>query len=420
APGDTAASSEDAPQPVADLLLICREACDSIRVLVQQIYQSISDDPGSEESVFRKADRSAVTIADACVQELLQNHLLSQAGLAAIVGEEDDSEINILSEPYTIRLPGRDSLSIPPRFWPTIDAVRVEVDRLGKTLEERSRSEGPGPYSHLTAFIDPIDGTKEFTTGKGGDCSLCIGFASSLATPATGAATDTPYAGLVYRPVANEATYAMGCGAEGFLVCHLDTPDRGIASRRSPTQAPDRKGFLCSAGGVSPFIEALAEELDMDCVPAGGAGNKFLLLLEGKGHCYIQDRSVSRWDTCAAQAVMEAVGGILVQLRPFEQASSADEAPLEAACLSYRYRETETNLDFEPGLIEATRYSLRDSTVITGAGEVRPLIEQVEDLKPYHNALGLFCLPPWERTPEQLVRYSKAIALAKTRALPRY
>ena len=47
--------------------------------------------------------------------------------------------------------------------------------------------------------------------------------------------------------------------------------------------------------GISPFIVALIKELSFDRVPSGGAGNKMLMLLEGKGAAYIQDRGVSRW-----------------------------------------------------------------------------------------------------------------------------
>ena len=39
-------------------------------------------------------------------------------------------------------------------------------------------------------------------------------------------------------------------------------------------------------------------------MPSGGAGNKLMMLLEGKGAVYIQDRGVSRWDTCGPQAVI--------------------------------------------------------------------------------------------------------------------
>jgi hypothetical protein len=40
---------------------------------------------------------------------------------------------------------------------------------------------------------------------------------------------------------------------------------------------------------------ALIKQLNFDRVPSGGAGNKMLMLLEGKGAAYIQDRGVSRW-----------------------------------------------------------------------------------------------------------------------------
>ena len=43
-----------------------------------------------------------------------------------------------------------------------------------------------GPYKDLTVFIDPIDGTREFSTGKGTQCSICIGFASSDGLPVAG------------------------------------------------------------------------------------------------------------------------------------------------------------------------------------------------------------------------------------------
>jgi fructose-1,6-bisphosphatase/inositol monophosphatase family enzyme len=79
------------------------------------------------------------------------------------------------------------------------------------------------------------------------------------------------------------------------------------------------------------------EELTFDRVPSGGAGNKMLMLLEvcvcvctltrschararaqqRKAAAYIQDRGVSRWDTCAAQAVLEATGGVLCKLSTF-------------------------------------------------------------------------------------------------------
>ena len=49
-----------------------------------------------------------------------------------------------------------------------------------------------------------------------------------------------------------------------------------------------------------------------------------LMLLENKGGVYIQDRGLSRWDTCAAQAVIEAYGGSLGILLPCRRGSSIE------------------------------------------------------------------------------------------------
>ena len=51
---------------------------------------------------------------------------------------------------------------------------------------------------------------------------------------------------------------------------------------------------------------------------------------------------MSRWDTCAAQAVLEAHGGCLAKLSAF----AAAESRLD----TYRYVPSATNADFEPGL----------------------------------------------------------------------
>jgi fructose-1,6-bisphosphatase/inositol monophosphatase family enzyme len=43
-----------------------------------------------------------------------------------------------------------------------------------------------------TCFIDPIDGTKEFASKRGQQCSTCIGFADEFGVS---------IAGIIYRPM---------------------------------------------------------------------------------------------------------------------------------------------------------------------------------------------------------------------------
>ena len=141
----------------------------------------------------------------------------------------------------------------------------------------------------------------------------------------------------------------------------------------------DRKGFLTTNGSISPFIKNLIEQLKFERVRSGGAGNKMLMILEGKV-AYIQDRGVSRWDTSGAQAVIEANGGILCKLSPFVS---------NKELTGYTYLKAETNLDYEP-LAQLTPYNCLDKdTFIKGNP---PRSGTVEEYKVYSNICGLLAI----------------------------
>jgi len=154
-----------------------------------------------------------------------------------------------------------------------------------------------------------------------------------------------------------------------------------FASELDISVAPNPRGFLTSNGGISPFISQLITELGFERVPSGGAGNKMLMLLEGKGACYIQDRGVSRWDTCGAQAVLEAKGGICSKLSTFlyhQQMLS-----------EYTYLRTSStnNLDFVPNLSLLTPFNAHQKPENKDT-----LATSVEQVKPYSNLCGLLAL----------------------------
>ena len=376
---------------LSNLCQVTRQACDILAPLISTLYSTNSF------QAIHKSDSSVFTIADGLVQALLTEHLLgnnqpisqstpftqSQVKFKAIVGEEE-SNVNIFTKPYKV-----DNLLIPEQHYDLIDTIRESITTLGNTLDYTS-------YKDLTVFIDPIDGTREFSTGKGEQCSICVGFADS---------TGKPVAGVVYRkmirlfnklvcvlsyiyhysvhytiiagPLTDPPTWAAGALSESYKENHLD--------HQHP---PKTDGFLTSNGSISPFTTSLMAGLSYVRVPSGGAGNKALMLLEGKGDVYIQDRGVSRWDTCAAQAVLEAHGGSLTQLAHFL---------LDQSLLSYTYLQSETNLDFRPGTAALTKFNVRDKTTLAD----RPAVEGEEvyaqdatEVKAYANLNGLLALSP--------------------------
>ena len=336
-----------------------------IYVVVVEFYNAING-----ETSKLKADKSVFTIADGIVQHLLVNSLYGDK-FNEVVGEEEDSSVNITVRPYTV-----EDLAVPAEFYELIDITRTKIETLSEQLNEHN-------YKGYNVFIDPIDGTREFSTNLGEQCSICIGFAESV--------QGKPVAGLVYRPITTPPTWAAGAASENVTMGELDM-----------ATTPTTNGYLTSNGGISKFILNLMAELQYTRVPSGGAGNKMLMLLEGKGNCYIQDRGVSRWDTCWAQAVIEAYGGILMKLSPFIKSKGLE---------SYTYKKSSLNLDFEAGCANLTAYNVNDKSIVK-KGEVQPATD-INQMKPYSNLCGLLALDKNSSTPESIETVYSAIMKAQ-------
>jgi 3'-phosphoadenosine 5'-phosphosulfate (PAPS) 3'-phosphatase len=136
-----------------------------------------------------------------------------------------------------------------------------------------------------------------------------------------------------------------------------------------------------------------------------------LMLLEGRGGCYIQDRGVSRWDTCGAQAVIEAHGGTLSKLTRFVSSKELE---------SYTYLKSPVNLDFEAGVAYQTPFNStldKERATAIKQGE-KFLIEDQQSAKVYSNLCGLFALD--RSNLERLDEFYGAIERAKASSAPSY
>ncbi len=372
--------TEGAPGSLQALCEVTKRACDILTPMIMQFYQAING-----ETSKLKEDKSVFTIADGTVQHLLIEHLFSGDVFKGIVGEEE-CEVDLVNRPFKV-----DGLVIPEEFCELIEKVRDDIKAL------RASSLVPSPlYKGLTIFIDPIDGTREFSTNKGEQCSVCVGFADEAGLPA---------AGLVYRPITTPPTWAAGAKAEKYTASELDMAPNGAAGP---------SGLLTSNGGISNWIVSLMQELEYARVPSGGAGNKMLMLLEGKGGAYIQDRGVSRWDTAGAQACIEAHGGVLTKLSTFVDDTSVGRLQ------SYTYLQSEVNLDFEAGVSNVTPYNAVRRELAPAKGAPAVVATRVEDMKPYSNLNGLLAIGPGLNTPESLAKISDACMKAKAASPPAF
>jgi len=318
-----------------ELLNKCLSICNTLQPILKIIYNN------KDKALFKtKADSSAVTLADILVQTFLR--LALEPYIERFIGEET-THYNFITH----------STKCPTPIEVTDNELKNLITTTYTTLIIPVLKLNHEKITGLTAFVDPIDGTSEFTKAKGHESTICIGFAKG----------GHPVAGLIYRviPIQSNPEYALGSKPESL---YLDTLLKDTSNKTNR--------ILTSNGIISPFLTKLIDT-GYTRVCSGGAGNKTLLLLENRGDLYIQDRGLSRWDTCAAQAILEAVDGTLSKLTAY-----IDKGIHE----SYSYVESAQNTDPNP--------DAQFSRMNTDTGTVNTYVcANNNQLKPYSNVCGL-------------------------------
>ena len=153
-------------------------------------------------------------------------------------------------------------------------------------------------------IIDPLDGTKEFIRRNGE-------FTVNVALIENG----EPVLGVVHVPVL-DITYA---GAKTLGAIKQDASgEKSIAVRamqpRLDSKAPIEVVASRShgAGAVDALLERIESSLGETGLKNMGSSLKLCLVAEGAADLYPRLALTCEWDTAAAQAVVEAAGGIVV------------------------------------------------------------------------------------------------------------
>ena len=132
--------------------------------------------------------------------------------------------------------------------------------------------------SHSRVWIvDPVDGTREFSEGRG-DWAVHVGLAID-GVAHTGAVA-LPGLGLV---LASDGTARADD--------HAPTGRIVVSRSRPPAEA-----------------ERVAEALGMELVGMGSAGAKAMAVVRGEADAYLHSRGQYEWDNCAPVAVAQAYG----------------------------------------------------------------------------------------------------------------
>ncbi len=152
-------------------------------------------------------------------------------------------------------------------------------------------------------LIDPLDGTKEFINRNGE-------FTVNIALIEAGVAV----MGVVHVPVTG-VTYIGFTGSDSRSARVIDGDDNAVPiSTRS--QSPSSLGVVGSRRHGSEALSAMVNRLQDEFTDVEflsmGSSLKLCLVAEGKADFYPRVAPTCEWDTAAAQAVVEAAGGCVV------------------------------------------------------------------------------------------------------------
>ncbi|MCP5357121.1 MAG: 3'(2'),5'-bisphosphate nucleotidase CysQ [Pseudomonadales bacterium] len=162
------------------------------------------------------------------------------------------------------------------------------------------------PYSqrrHWQQYwlVDPLDGTREFVS-RNGEFTVNIALVRDA----------VPVLGVIHAPV-TETTWAgvLGLGAwkregEGvFQPIRTRALAEDIRQQELVVMASRRHG----AGPLRGVLEGLAPRFASMTLMNLGSSLKFCAIAEGKADLYVRLGPTCEWDTAAAQVILEAAGG---------------------------------------------------------------------------------------------------------------
>ncbi|XP_045502385.1 3'(2'),5'-bisphosphate nucleotidase 1 isoform X2 [Colias croceus] len=230
-----------------------------------------------ELGIVEKGKDDYQTEADRSAQRCIIASLSAQYPKVNIIGEEDGNESQTSGE--FLVLDGDSEIL----------ALECPKSLLGVKEED------------IVVWVDPLDGTSEYTQGFLEHVTVLIGISVN----------EKPVAGVIHQPY-----YKTMVGSEkklGRTIWGLKDVGVGGFTIAPP---PDSLIITTTRSHSNPLVEnALQVMKAAQVLRVGGAGFKVLQLLEGKASIYVfASPGCKKWDTCAPEAILNAAGGKLTDI----------------------------------------------------------------------------------------------------------
>lgn len=173
-----------------------------------------------------------------------------------------------------------------------------------------SEESGEVPFSTRRGWdrywlVDPLDGTKEFIK-RSGEFTLNVALVEN----------GVPVFGIVHAPVLN--TTWWGRQGVGAWKQEDDQQPRAISIRSLPDPEQAPWYIVGSRSHGAAEFEAFCARLPHNECVSMGSSLKLCLVAEGKADLYPRLAPTCEWDTAAAQAIVIAAGGEVLNAQTLE------------------------------------------------------------------------------------------------------
>lgn len=166
-------------------------------------------------------------------------------------------------------------------------------------------------FAEFGIWIDPIDGTAEYISGRDkvtknpnikANGLECVTVLLGVYEIESG----TPVMGVINQPFDDKSKIHWGVSIDGLNANNIDPP----------VEHANTKTVLLSLSEDRKYIYYLRDTLKYNLIFSSGAGHKLLKLIQGHAELFLVSKaSTFLWDTCAPHAILRSLGGNLINLK---------------------------------------------------------------------------------------------------------
>ncbi|XP_004628676.1 inositol polyphosphate 1-phosphatase [Octodon degus] len=335
-------------QVLRELLCVSEKAANIARACRQQeaLFQLLIE----EKKEGEKNKKFAVdfkTLADVLVQEVIKQNMGNKfPGLEKnIFGEESNEFTNDLGEKITIK-PCSTEEETTELLSKVLSGNRSASEALARVVHQDVAFRDPAldsvdvniPQDILGIWVDPIDSTYQYIRGSADikanhgifPCGLrCVTILIGVYDIRSG----MPVMGVINQPFVSQDLNTRRWKGEcywglSYMGTNIHSLQLAVSKVSSSSSDSQTENASCEAESPHPFSavistsekETIKTALSRVCgdsiFRAAGAGYKSLCVVQGLVDIYIfSEDTTFKWDSCAAHAILRAMGGGMVDMK---------------------------------------------------------------------------------------------------------